>query len=110
MDSEAELDRTYADLVMIVRPQMRRYPLKDILIEFKYVSLSAVKLTAKKVKDLDIEKLRALPAVQDKLVEARDQLDKYRLVLKSKYGDLLRLRSYSVVAVGFERLVVSSED
>jgi hypothetical protein len=110
MDSEVELDRTYADLVMIVRPQMRRYPLKDILIEFKYVSLSAAKLTGKKAKQMDIEKLKALPAVQEKLVESRNQLDKYRLVLESKYGNLLRLRSYSVVAVGFDRLVVESED
>jgi len=110
MDSEAELDRTYADLVMIVRPQMRRYPLKDILIEFKYVSLSAAKLTGKKAKQLDLEKLKALPAVQEKLAESRNQLDKYRLVLESKYGNLLRLRTYSVVAVGFDRLVVESED
>jgi hypothetical protein len=110
MDSEVELDRTYADLVMIVRPQMRRYPLKDILIEFKYVSLSAAKLTGKKAKQLDIEKLKALPAVQEKLVESRNQLDKYRLILESKYGNLLRLRSYSVVAVGFDRLVVESEE
>jgi len=110
MDSEVELDRTYADLVMIVRPQMRRYPLKDILIEFKYVSLSAAKLTGKRAKQLDVGKLKALPAVQDKLKESRNQLDKYRLVLESKYGNLLRLRSYSVVAVGFDRLVVEGED
>ncbi|MEN8216969.1 MAG: AAA family ATPase [Pseudomonadota bacterium] len=109
MDSEVELERTYADLVMIVRPQMRRYPLKDILIEFKYVSLSTAKLTGKKAKQMDIEKLKALPTVQDKLVESRNQLDKYRLVLESKYGNLLRLQSYSVVAVGFDRLVVESE-
>jgi hypothetical protein len=109
MDSEVELERTYADLVMIVRPQMRRYPLKDILIEFKYVSLSAAKLTGKKAKQMDIEKLKALPAVQEKLKESRNQLDKYRLILESKYGNLLRLRSYSVVAVGFDRLVVESQ-
>ncbi|MEN8216966.1 MAG: AAA family ATPase [Pseudomonadota bacterium] len=108
IDSEVELERTYADLVMIVRPQMRRYPLKDILIEFKYVSLSTAKLTGKKAKQMDIEKLKALPAVQDKLVESRNQLDKYRLVLESKYGNLLRLQSYSVVAVGFDRLIVES--
>jgi hypothetical protein len=59
---------------------------------------------------LDIEKLKALPAVQEKLAESRNQLDKYRLVLESKYGNLLRLRTYSVVAVGFDRLVVESED
>ncbi|TGO02782.1 hypothetical protein PN36_19215 [Candidatus Thiomargarita nelsonii] len=117
MDSERELDRGNhkglplpADLVMIVRPQMRRYPLKDILIECQYLNLSAAKLTGKKAKQLDIEKLKALPAVQDKLAESKNQLDKYRLVLESKYGNLLRLRTYSVVAVGFDRLVVKSED
>jgi hypothetical protein len=82
-------------------------PLIPVLL---YVSLSAAKLTGKKAKQLDIEKLKALPAVQEKLAESRNQLDKYRLVLESKYGNLLRLRTYSVVAVGFDRLVVESED
>ena len=110
MDSEVSLERGYADLVMIVRPEMRRYPLNDILIEFKYLKLSAVNLTGEKAQQLSIKKLKALSAVSDKFTESKNQLDKYRLVLESKYGKLLRLRTYSIVAIGFERLLVESED
>ncbi len=111
MDSEVELDRTYADLVMIVRPEMRIYPLNDILIEFKYVKLSAVNLTGEKAKLLSIDKLKALSVVKVKLAESKLQLEKYRFVLESKYGkNILKLKCYSVVAVGFERLVVVNED
>ncbi len=108
MDSEVELERSYADLVMIVRPQMRRFPLNEILIEFKYVKLSDVNLTGEKAQQLSIKKLKALTSVQKKLAESKNQLDKYRLVLESKYGNSLQLRTYSVVAVGFERLVVEN--
>ena len=41
MDSESEVDRRYADLTMIIRPDMRKFAILDILIEFKFVSLKA---------------------------------------------------------------------
>jgi len=34
-------------------------------------------------------------------------LARYREKLERKFGDLLRLHSFSVIAVGFERLVFS---
>ncbi|MDX8393658.1 MAG: AAA family ATPase, partial [Mariprofundales bacterium] len=41
MDSEPELQRGYADLSMIVRPDMRHYgQLLDILLEFKFIKLT----------------------------------------------------------------------
>ncbi len=105
MDSEPALQRDYADLVMIVRPDMRQYELLDILIEFKYVALGQNTLTGEQVRALSEDELRALPAVQAALAEARPKLAGYRDTLHEVYGDKLRLRTYAVVAVGFERLV-----
>jgi len=51
-----------------------------------------------------------VPAVQAKRREAEAGLARYRAKLKDKFGDVLRLHSFSVVAVGFERLVFSQEE
>jgi hypothetical protein len=42
--------------------------------------------------------------VQAKLAEARARLTGYRQVLQARYGARLRLRSYAVASLGFERL------
>jgi hypothetical protein len=106
MDSETPLGRGYADLTMIIRPDMRQYQLLDFLIEFKYVSLKKAELSAEQVKQLSISELNALEPVKEKLAESKTQLNNYRQILLSRYGNKLRLRTYSVVAVGYERLVV----
>ena len=105
MDSEPALQRTYADLVMIVRPSMRQYQLLDMLFEFKYVELGQLHLTGEQVRALETAELQSLPAVQAALSAAVQQLTRYRETLHQVYGDTLRLRTYAVVAVGFERLV-----
>jgi hypothetical protein len=105
MDSEPELERQYADLTMIVRPDMRRYQLLDFLIEFKYVKLKELGLTAKQVKQLSNNELTAKEIVKEKLAESENQLKSYRQTLQSRYGNQLRLHSYSVIAVGYERLI-----
>ena len=105
MDSEKSLERGYADMTMIVRPDMRQYPLLDFLMEFKYVSLKDAELTGDQAKEMGIEELKALAPVQKKLAEAETKLKAYRKTLLSEYGELLRLRTYSVVSIGFERLI-----
>ena len=104
-DSEPELGRTYSDLVMIVRPDMRQYKLLDILIEFKYVPLGKNRLTGKQVRAMDMTALAALDPVKKKLTEAKTGLAEYQQKLRDIHGQKLRLSSYAVVAVGFERLV-----
>jgi hypothetical protein len=104
IDSEPALTRDYADLVMIVRPDMRQYQLLDILIEFKYVSLSDAGLSGAEAQALSSEEVRALPSVQQKLAESQAKLIRYRRVLEATYGEALRLHTYSVVALGFDRL------
>jgi hypothetical protein len=105
MDSETALDRKYADMTMIVRPDMRQYELLDFLIEFKFVELGKHKLDSEKVRNMNVEALAALKPVKKKLEEAGKHLPGYRDALKQIHGDTLKLKVYSVVAVGFERLV-----
>ncbi len=104
-DSEPELERTYADLVMIVRPDMRQYQLLDFLIEFKYVPLGKNKLTGKQVRAMDRGSLTALKPVKEKLAEARTGLAEYQRKLRDIHGPKLRLNTYAVVGIGFDRLV-----
>lgn len=106
MDSEAALQRRYADLLMIIRPDMRRLAaLKDVVLEFKYLSLTDVGLTAEGVRGQSREALQQLPVVQSALQAALGQLRDYQRVLVEKYREPHRLRCLAVVAVGFERLV-----
>lgn len=105
IDSETALERTYADLTMIIRPEMRRFQLLDILIEFKYVALNKLDLSGAAIKQKTMAELKELVPVKEKLAEAKTQLLDYRQKLTRKYGEQLRLRSYSVVAIGFERVV-----
>ncbi len=105
MDSETTLARHYADLTMLVRPEMRRYPLLDIIMEFKYVSLAAAGLTGAQAQQLSYDQITTLPIIQQKLTEVTYQLANYRHALVTQYGSVLQLHSYCVVALGFERLV-----
>ncbi|MEZ4727983.1 MAG: AAA family ATPase [Caldilineaceae bacterium] len=105
IDSEAVLERTYADLTMIIRPEMRRFQLLDILIEFKYVALNKVALRGADLKQKMMAELKELTPVKEKLTEAKTQVQVYRQKLERKYGEALRLRSYVVVAIGFDRVV-----
>ena len=105
MDSETALERDYADLTMIVRPDMRQYQLLDILIEFKYAGLQELGLTGDEARRTARQELAALPPVAQKLAESQHKLRGYRDTLRAAYGSALRLRTYSVVAAGFERLV-----
>ncbi len=105
MDSEPELKRGYADLTMIIRPDMRRFEILDILLEFKYLKLAELGKSGEEVRQMSRAELRELPQVQEKLAEAREQLKKYQGVLAEKYGEKLRLRTFALVSLGFERLV-----
>lgn len=56
-------------------------------------------------RQMETAELLALDAVQEKIAEATPQLQRYRQGLVKKYGERLRLRTFAVVAIGFERLV-----
>jgi len=103
MDSEKEIGRGYADLTMIIRSDMRRFKILDILIEFKYVSLKDVSLTGEKARELSGRELQTLPRMRAKMEEAKKQIEQYGNALEEKYANL-RLKRYGVVSLGFERL------
>ncbi|MDM8516787.1 AAA family ATPase [Desulfobacterales bacterium HSG16] len=103
MDSELEIGRGVADLVMIIRPDMRRFKILDILIEFKYVKLKDAELSGEQAKKLSLEELQKLPLMKSAMDEAKNQLKRYGDALEKKYKNL-RLRRYAVVSLGFERL------
>jgi hypothetical protein len=103
MDSETEIDRRYTDLTMIIRPDKRRFEIFDILIEFKYVSLSEAKLTGEKARNMDQKDLDQLPCIKDSMDAAISQANQYAKSLNQKYSEL-RLKSFAVVALGFDRI------
>ncbi len=106
MDSETELERRYADLTMIVRPERRKSSLINFLLEFKYVSLGKAGLTGEKAREMSHEEVKALPEVVKKFSEGKAQLQDYEKRLKSKYlVEDLPIQTISVVALGFERVV-----
>jgi hypothetical protein len=105
MDSEFSTGRRYVDLSMIIRPERRKYPIFDFILEFKYINLSEVNLSGEELRDMSIDKLKVLAFVKKNAADAKKQLLSYKTSLKKKYGDELKLKLISVVAVGFDRLV-----
>lgn len=106
IDSEPELARTYADLTLIRRPEMRQHPqLVDLLFEFKYVTLNEIGSSGVELRKLSQTELLSFESVREKLTQAQAQVRQYQSQLSAKYGNALRLRAYAIVAVGFERLI-----
>ncbi|MCP4348714.1 MAG: AAA family ATPase [Desulfobacterales bacterium] len=103
--SEPELSRGYADLCLIIRPDARKYDLFDMLFEFKYVSLKKLKLSGKKVRGMTQTELLKKQAVKEAFEDAESQVRNYADILEKKFGKGLRLKTYTVVSVGFDRLL-----
>ncbi len=103
MDSEPEVERRFPDLTMIIRPDMRRFKIFDVLLEFKYVKLGDIKMTGEQVRKADLQTLQQSPLMQQQMNAAKQQARDYGDALQRKYPDL-RLKRFAVVAVGFERL------
>ncbi len=103
MDSERELDRRRADLTMIVRPDMRRFTILDILIEFKFVPLKDAALSAEAARDLPHSQLKSLPSMIRAMASAKRQVEEYGDILGKRHKNL-RLRKYAVISLGFERI------
>ncbi len=104
--SEPEVDHRYADLCLLRRPDARSSSLWDLLFEFKRLSLKELKMSGKDVKAASRGSLMKLGKVKDALDEAEGQIAAYQAALLRSRGETLKLRSYAVVALGFERLVV----
>ncbi len=104
--SEMELERSYADLCLLVRPEMRRYGFFDVLFELKLVRRKELGKKGQELSGMSEEALRQLPKVAKAFAEARDQAERYRDALVKRFGAAaLKLRCYAVVAVGLERIL-----
>jgi hypothetical protein len=104
MDSESEQDRRFTDLTMIIRPDMRRFEIFDVLLEFKFVTLDEAGLTGEEAKKLTRQELEELPQIQNKMKDAKNRLKVYGDAMEAKYKDL-RLKRFAVISLGFERVV-----
>ncbi len=103
MDSEPEIDRRYADLTMIIRPDKRHGKIFDVLIEFKFVPLKDVNMTGGQAKALKEDELYKIPQIIEQLEDAGKQASEYGKHLEEKYENL-RLHKFVVVSLGFERV------
>ena len=105
MDSETEIDRRYADLTMIIRPDKRYGKVFDVLIEFKFVKLkdAGTDMTADKAKKLSGDELMLVPEIAKQLQDGENQVHEYAKTLEQRFGNL-RLQKFVVVALGFERI------
>ncbi|MBF0232602.1 MAG: AAA family ATPase [Desulfamplus sp.] len=103
MDSEPSIDRRYADLTMIIRPDKRHGKLFDVLIEFKFVTLKDARMAGEQAKSLTEEELNTLPEIVGQLEDGERQVGEYGRQLEEKYGNL-RLQKFVVAALGFERV------
>ncbi len=104
--SELELAQGYADLCLLVRPEMRRYGFFDLLFELKLVRRKELGKKGRELSEMSEEALRQLPKVAKAFAEARDQAARYRDRLVQLFGEAaLNLRCFAVVAVGLERIL-----
>ena len=102
--SELESERGYADLALILRPDMRRFQALDLVLEFKYLSLKELGLSGEQVRAATREELAQRPAVVARLNAAEAQARDYGATLMQRHG-LKTLHAFAVVALGIERLV-----
>ena len=103
MDSEIEIDRRYADLTMIIRPDKRYGKVFDVLIEFKFVKLKDAGMSADQAKKLSQDELKQLPEIAKQIKNGEKQVQEYGNKLERKYENL-RLKKFVVVSLGFERV------
>jgi len=106
MDSEKAIDRRYADLTMIIRPDKRYGKVFDVLIEFKFVKLKSAGLSAEQAKKLSEDKLCLIPEIVRQMEDGKKQVKEYGKKLEQRHGNL-RLQKFVVVALGFERICFS---
>ena len=102
--SELELRQRYADLCLLVRPEMRRHGLFDVLFELKLVRRTELGKKGGELREMDDETLRKLTPVASAFRAARKQVLDYRDALVKKIHEA-QPRCYAVVAVGLEHVL-----
>ena len=75
----------------------------DILIEFKYISLASAGITGENAKRMSMKEFSGHPKIRSSMDHAMAQLKVYSEILNTRYRNL-RLKSFAVISLGFERL------
>ena len=104
--SEPEVGRGYADMCLIVRPELRAARRFDLQFELKLVRKKALGKSGEELRGMTEDALKELPAVKTAFDDARAQVVRYTAALKVRFGDLLNLRAFTLVAVDLERVLV----
>ena len=106
LHSEPRAGEGFADLMLVLRPDARGTGLHDLLFEFKYLKPGQLGESSHGLAVLDREALLGQSVVATALAEGEAQARRYRVGMVERFGEkTLRLRSWVVVAIGFERLV-----
>ncbi|MCP4106929.1 MAG: AAA family ATPase [Desulfobacteraceae bacterium] len=105
MASERETRSGYADLAMIVRPDRKKYKLLDVLVEFKFIRLKDLDITKEQLLKKTDQEILQVDKIKDKLVSAKNQAARYSGDLKAEFGDFIKLKTFVVIAIGFERIL-----
>jgi hypothetical protein len=103
--SELEIERSYTDLCLLVRPEMRRYGFFDFVFELKLVRRKELGKRGQELRTMSQEELRRLPPVAKAFAEAQEQARRSHVALLRQRGEELSLRSYVIVAVDLERIL-----
>lgn len=105
--SELEIGHGHADLCLLRRPVPAAAELSHLLFELKYVPRKKTGLSGAELRARSKTELCALGPVVEALIQAREQLSRYRESFATRFGEeeASRLRCHVVVAVGLERLV-----
>ena len=101
--SERQSRSGFADLAMIVRPDCRKYQLIDTLVEFKLIRSKEIK--QKNIKKLSDTALFKSDLVKAKLNEAKSQAKTYSNELINEFGYQVKLQTFAVISIGFDRLL-----
>ncbi len=104
MVSETESKRRYVDLSLIVRPDKRMFKALDLVLEFKYLDLKTLSLSAEQLRELDNAALLQLTAVKKQLDAANHQAQDYMHSLQQQYPEA-KLHGLAVLGIGFERVL-----
>jgi hypothetical protein len=106
--SEHESHRGYPDLAMVVRPDCRKFKILDVVIEFKYIALKDLGMTAETLRQIDEKELKELEIVQQKFKDAKAQATRYANDLSKELTILAPTfapHKWAVVSLGLEKIL-----
>lgn len=107
MQSELEVNKGYADLCLIRRPDQRARWAFDGLFELKWIPRKAFQVSGASLREMPEAELRTRPPVMDAFKQANAQLKRYATEMSASSTDL-NLKCFALVAVGLDRVLAET--